>query len=225
VRPTTEPTITPSDRARILRELENVEGLFRDEGDERSAGLFDALATLLFTFVIGAIAAAGCVGAGVDAFLGIVVALGASVPIWKVLTSSRRRCADALSSKARQRLQQLVTDNPALLPPHSDRGEWSIDSIEPIRRKVRSLGSKESPGLDVVQPHRGWVVLSLGLVGIAVPLLAVIAWVMGNQDLKAIEEGRMDPKGEANTRTGKTIGQWVTLVYGGLIVLAFLMRQ
>jgi hypothetical protein len=35
----------------------------------------------------------------------------------------------------------------------------------------------------------------------------------------------MDPKGEANTRTGKTIGQWVTLVYGGLIGLAFLMRQ
>jgi hypothetical protein len=48
---------------------------------------------------------------------------------------------------------------------------------------------------------------------------------MGNQDLKAISEGRMDPKGEENTRTGQTLGQWVTLVYGGLNVLAFLMRQ
>jgi hypothetical protein len=64
----------------------------------------------------------------------------------------------------------------------------------------------------------------LGLLGIPCPLLAPIAGFMGEADLKAMKEGRMDKLGEANTRAGMTIGFVTTLVYGALILTALSHR-
>jgi hypothetical protein len=50
-----------------------------------------------------------------------------------------------------------------------------------------------APGL---KPHRGGMLLAFG----------ILAWVMGNGDLKEMADGRMDPSGEGMTKAGKILG-------------------
>ena len=43
-------------------------------------------------------------------------------------------------------------------------------------------------------PHRGGAVLALGILGLVVCFICgIIAWVMGKNDLREIDAGRMDP--------------------------------
>jgi len=37
-------------------------------------------------------------------------------------------------------------------------------------------------------------------------ILGPIAWIMGNNDLREIRAGRMDPEGESNTNAGRICG-------------------
>jgi phage FluMu protein Com len=69
-------------------------------------------------------------------------------------------------------------------------------------------------------PHRGGLILALGIIGLAMLFLCVLcapfgivslplgiaAWVMGNNDLREMSAGRMDPSGERLTQSGKIIG-------------------
>jgi hypothetical protein len=56
-------------------------------------------------------------------------------------------------------------------------------------------------------PHRGGMILAFGIIGLVICVpFGIAAWVMGNNDLREIEAGRMDPSGEGLTRSGKTIG-------------------
>lgn len=81
-------------------------------------------------------------------------------------------------------------------------------------------------------PHRGSLILLLGLMGIFLqpcPVFAVIAWVMGSNDLREMEAGRMDRSGMDLTRAGMIMGMiisvlWILgfLVIGGLFFLAAL---
>lgn len=58
-----------------------------------------------------------------------------------------------------------------------------------------------------VKPHRGGMLLAFGILGIPCCFIfAVLAWVMGNGDLKEITEGRMDPAGEGLTKAAKILG-------------------
>ncbi|HKI05973.1 MAG TPA: DUF4190 domain-containing protein [Thermoanaerobaculia bacterium] len=67
------------------------------------------------------------------------------------------------------------------------------------------------------------------------PLLAPIAWYIGNQELKAIQEGRSPASGEGIAKAGKILGiigtLWMVLVglwiffMGGMVVLQGLMNQ
>jgi hypothetical protein len=68
-----------------------------------------------------------------------------------------------------------------------------------------------------LSPHRGGMILAFGITGLVMflvctPLvvvslpLGIAAWVMGNNDLREIEAGRMDPAGEGLTRSGKIVG-------------------
>lgn len=62
-------------------------------------------------------------------------------------------------------------------------------------------------------PHRGGAVLTLGILGLVVCVICgIIAWVMGNNDLRAMREGRMDPSGEGMTRAGKICGMIGTIL-------------
>lgn len=58
-----------------------------------------------------------------------------------------------------------------------------------------------------LRPHRGGVVLTLGILGILCCFICgIIAWLMGNGDLREIDAGRMDPSGRGLTQAGKICG-------------------
>jgi len=58
-----------------------------------------------------------------------------------------------------------------------------------------------------MRPHRGGTVLALGILGLAVCFICgIIAWVMGSNDLREMDAGRMDPAGRGMTRAGKICG-------------------
>jgi hypothetical protein len=58
-----------------------------------------------------------------------------------------------------------------------------------------------------VQPHRGAVILVLGILGLVYCFpLAIAAWIMGNNDLREIDSGRMDPQGRSMTNVGRILG-------------------
>jgi hypothetical protein len=57
------------------------------------------------------------------------------------------------------------------------------------------------------QPHRGGTILALGILGFVVCVICgIIAWVMGNDDLKKMDAGVMDPTGRGMTQAGKILG-------------------
>jgi hypothetical protein len=63
------------------------------------------------------------------------------------------------------------------------------------------------PVMSQMQPHRGTMVLVLGILGIVLcQILGIVAWVMGKNDLKAMDAGQMDPEGRGMTQAGKILG-------------------
>jgi len=75
-----------------------------------------------------------------------------------------------------------------------------------------------------MQPHRGTMILVFGILGLVVCLpFGIVAWVMGNADLKAMDAGIMDPEGRGTTQAGKILGIVATLVTVLGIIIGFLM--
>lgn len=59
-----------------------------------------------------------------------------------------------------------------------------------------------------VKPHRGVLILVFGILGLVIcPIIfGVLAWVWGNNDLREIDAGLMDPEGKGLTQAGRIIG-------------------
>ncbi len=77
-----------------------------------------------------------------------------------------------------------------------------------------------------VAPHRGVLILVLGILGIVCCFICgIIAWVMGNNDLREINVGRMDPSGRGLTQAGKICGMVGVILWivGIAIQLLFLL--
>jgi len=78
-----------------------------------------------------------------------------------------------------------------------------------------------------LKPHRGGAVLALGILGLVVcGICGIIAWVMGNGDLREMAAGRMDPTGRDLTKAGKIcgmVGVIVNLVGVGIWVLVMVV--
>jgi len=75
-----------------------------------------------------------------------------------------------------------------------------------------------------MQSHRGTMILVFGILGLLVCFpFGIVAWVMGNADLKAMDAGTMDPEGRGTTQAGKTIGIIATIlnVLGFIIGILF----
>lgn len=71
-----------------------------------------------------------------------------------------------------------------------------------------------------MKPHRGTLILVLGILGLILcQPVGIAAWVMGNADLKQIAAGAMDPEGKSMTQIGKILGiiAVVLMVVGILI--------
>src|SRR6516162_1553033 len=57
------------------------------------------------------------------------------------------------------------------------------------------------------QPHRGTLILVLGILSLVIcGPLGIAAWVMGNNDLASMRRGEMDREGEGTTQAGRICG-------------------
>jgi len=62
--------------------------------------------------------------------------------------------------------------------------------------------------------HRGGMILTLGVMAIVCNIAGVpgiLAWVLGNADLKQMDAGRMDPEGRGTTQAGMIMGMIMTI--------------
>lgn len=72
-----------------------------------------------------------------------------------------------------------------------------------------------------MRPHRGSVILTLGILGLVVcPLLGIAAWQMGNEDLRRMHYGSMEPSGRDLTSAGRVLGMVATGIF--VIQIAFI---
>jgi uncharacterized membrane protein YidH (DUF202 family) len=93
--------------------------------------------------------------------------------------------------------------------------------VENIRPSVVPVQGAGLP----LKPHRSVVVLVLGILGIVVCFICgIIAWVMGNNDLREMAAGTMDPSGRGMTQAGKICGMiGVILAIVGMCIYALLV--
>jgi hypothetical protein len=78
------------------------------------------------------------------------------------------------------------------------------------------------------QPHRGTLILVLGILSLVIcGPLGIASWVMGNTDLAAMRRGEMDREGEGMTQAGRICGMIACVfmliacvVYGLIAVVA-----
>ena len=77
----------------------------------------------------------------------------------------------------------------------------------------------------MMKPHRGAVILAFGILGLVVcQLFGVAAWVMGDNDLKEMRRGYMDPSGRDLTNTGRILGMVATALMAiRVVVLVFFL--
>jgi hypothetical protein len=74
--------------------------------------------------------------------------------------------------------------------------------------------------------HRGGLILVLGAMGLcmACPIFSLMAWVMGSEDLRAIDGGQMDPAGRRQTLIGQRLGMVLSVIWiVGCMVALFVM--
>ena len=68
-------------------------------------------------------------------------------------------------------------------------------------------------GGGMMRPHRGTMILVFGILGLVVCFIfGIVAWVMGNSDLAAMQRGEMDPSGEGMVKAGKICGMIAALL-------------
>jgi hypothetical protein len=65
-----------------------------------------------------------------------------------------------------------------------------------------------------MRPHRGTLILILGILSFVCLgfVFGPMAWIMGNNDLKEMRAGRMDPEGEGLTNGGRICGMISTIL-------------
>jgi predicted Zn finger-like uncharacterized protein len=104
------------------------------------------------------------------------------------------------------------------LPDEEDADEGE-DEDRPRRKAGRRSLRKRNRNL---APHRGTLILVFGILGLVVaPLIfGPIAWIMGNNDIKEMQAGRMDPEGESQTNIGRILGMISTILGIMAIVIA-----
>jgi len=80
------------------------------------------------------------------------------------------------------------------------------------------------PSRSDLLPHRGGMILVMGILGIVICApLAIVAWVMGQGDLGKIRSGMMDPAGQGTTQAGMILGIVGTILFILSIVAVVLL--
>jgi flagellar basal body-associated protein FliL len=72
------------------------------------------------------------------------------------------------------------------------------------------------------EPHRGGLILALGIMGIAVcGICGIFAWFMGTTDIRKMDAGQMNPEGRGLTQAGKIMGL-ISMIIMVLSVIAMI---
>lgn len=76
-----------------------------------------------------------------------------------------------------------------------------------------------------IAAHRGAMILVLGILSwLVCPLvLGIMAWVMGNGDLREMDAGRMDPSGRGLTEAGRILGMINVILSAAALVFYLLV--
>jgi hypothetical protein len=87
---------------------------------------------------------------------------------------------------------------------------------------MTSAAILETPGARgeiLVRPHRGAMILTLGLLGLCFAFCPIAGWIlsggaleMAREDIKAMSSGQMDPSGLDLTRSGRILGHVAAIV-------------
>jgi len=92
-------------------------------------------------------------------------------------------------------------DRPARRP----RNSRDDDDAPPARR--RRDDDYDAPRGGGGKPHRGGMILAFGIIGLlCCGIFAILAAIMGTNDLKEMDAGRMDSSGKGMTRAGQILG-------------------
>lgn len=82
----------------------------------------------------------------------------------------------------------------------------------------------QSPPPQSLTPHRGGLILALGILGLVCCFICgIIAWVMGNNDLREMAAGRMDRSGQGMTQAGKICGMISVILWIIVMVVQILL--
>lgn len=117
---------------------------------------------------------------------------------------------DSYNVKKKRRRRDDDDDN--------DRDADDDDDDRPSRRRRRRSGRN-------YVPHRGGLILAFGIIALVSGMGIIfgpIAWIMGNGDLREMQNGTMDPEGEGMTQTGRILGMIATIlsIVGIVTILA-----
>ena len=88
-----------------------------------------------------------------------------------------------------------------------------IAALSPKKRATRDRYDDEDDADDLdlprrrdLLPHRGGLILTLGILGFVIGVTGPVAWIMGNADMASIRAGKMDRDGESLTQAGRVLG-------------------
>jgi hypothetical protein len=122
--------------------------------------------------------------------------------------------------------QATLDPTPAPPRPEPDPADYREEPFERPSSRRRRRRYDEDNDFDEdrvrrrrrdVEPHRGSLVLVLGILSIVLPFVGIvlgpIAWILGSQDLSEIHAGRMDPEGEGSTSAGRICGIIGTILH------------
>ncbi len=105
--------------------------------------------------------------------------------------------------------------------PFAPRGETGA-----VAAAAASRGTQSTEQANYMKPHRGGLILVLGLAGLLAvcPVAAIFAWTMGAADLRQMRQGRMDPEGLGITKGGMILGMVISIIdIVAFVVFMFLM--
>jgi len=137
--------------------------------------------------------------------------------MWRSTGRLNRDCQ--LLQEGWQQWQWADEVYPELAPPKKDTFAGAISAPRPLAGDNPYAASTSTGGFEIIdergqsrymKPHRSGLILGLGIASNVLCFLclpcslavAVPAWVMGQNDLREMKFGQMDPSGEGVTRTG-----------------------
>lgn len=140
-------------------------------------------------------------------------------------TSNSGGLFDSLPSQQQPAAGQQAPVNPYAEPPRpATPSPGYASNANPYQSSASHYGGGGSyaAGRTHYAPHRGGLVLALGILAFVCNLFlipGILAWILGSADLKEMKAGRMDPSGQGITTAGMVLGIIATCFV--LIIVVF----